>query len=101
MTVPPPVTGPDTVCRRVRIEGRVQMVGFRAFAMAEARRRGLAGWVRNCPDGSVELLAQGEKAVVSEFLELMGRGPAAARVDRMAVVDLAVSDQLGPFSFAG
>ncbi|HUY54777.1 MAG TPA: acylphosphatase [Candidatus Nanopelagicaceae bacterium] len=89
------------LCRRARIVGRVQMVGFRAFAVAEGRRRGLAGWVRNCDDGSVELLAQGPEAAVGEFLQVMGRGPAAARVDHMEVEDAATSDRMAPFRADG
>jgi len=77
------------------------MVGFRAFAVAEGRRRGLAGWVRNCDDGSVELLAQGPEAAVGEFLQVMGRGPAAARVDHMEVEDAATSDRMAPFRADG
>ncbi|EQD27674.1 Acylphosphatase domain protein [mine drainage metagenome] len=76
-------------------------VGFRAFAVAEGRRLGLAGWVRNCEDGSVELLAQGPAPAVGEFLRVIGRGPAAARVDQLEVDDVATSDRLSPFTAAG
>ncbi len=74
------------------------MVGFRAFAVAEARRRGLSGWVRNCQDGTVELLAQGPATAVSDFLDILRHGPAAARVDAVQVADAAMPGDLGPFS---
>lgn len=77
------------------------MVGFRAFAVAEGRRRGLSGWVRNCEDGTVELLAQGPAPAVRDFLGTLRRGPAAARVDSLQVADAAMSGELGPFAAVG
>lgn len=65
---------------RLRVTGRVQGVGYRYSACQEARRLGLAGWARNCPDGSVELWAQGESEALSTFAAWCGRGPAFARV---------------------
>jgi acylphosphatase len=65
---------------RATVRGRVQGVGFRAFAAREARRRGLGGWVRNELDGSVSVLAQGEDAAVDAFLAWLRQGPPSARV---------------------
>jgi acylphosphatase len=70
-----------TICRRLRIGGRVQGVGYRDWAMREARSLGLSGWVRNRRDGSVEALVSGEAGAVETFVEACGRGPPAARVD--------------------
>lgn len=64
----------------VRIRGRVQGVGFRAWLVREAGRRGVAGWVRNRRDGSVEALLVGPEPVVRALLEACRRGPPAARV---------------------
>jgi acylphosphatase len=69
------------VIARVAVRGRVQGVGFRWFAREHARRLGLAGWVRNCADGSVEAAAAGSDAAVEEFLAVLRRGPDGARVD--------------------
>jgi len=69
---------------RLVIEGRVQGVGFRAWMVREARRLGLAGWVRNMPDGSVEAVIAGPEPAVQALLTACRRGPAAARVDRIA-----------------
>lgn len=65
------------------VRGRVQGVFFRASAQREARRLGVAGWVKNLPDGSVEILAEGEDEPLREFLAWMQRGPSSARVDRV------------------
>jgi acylphosphatase len=70
---------------RIRIEGAVQGVGFRAFAVAHARQLALDGWVRNRSDGSVEALVSGETKQVERFVEACMRGPEGARV---AHVDL-------------
>jgi acylphosphatase len=61
----------------------VQGVGFRHSLHAEASARGLAGWVRNRRDGSVEALLQGEAAAVAAVIEWARRGPPAGRVDRL------------------
>lgn len=65
---------------RIRIRGRVQGVGFRWFARVHARRLGLAGWVANCPDGSVEVAASGDQARLEEYKRVLKRGPDGADV---------------------
>ncbi|MFN3689832.1 MAG: acylphosphatase [Fimbriimonadales bacterium] len=67
----------------VRVYGVVQGGGFRAFALSEAHQLGLIGYVRNCADGSVEAVAEGEEAMLEIFLESLRRGPLGARVDRV------------------
>jgi len=73
----------ETRCTRVVIHGRVQGVAFRATTCREASRRGLRGWVRNLPDGSVEALFEGEPADVEALVRWCRTGPAWARVDRV------------------
>lgn len=68
------------VARRVRITGRVQGVGFRAWTAGEARRRGLDGWVRNEAEGAVTAVLAGEEAEVAAMLAALHRGPPAAAV---------------------
>ncbi len=70
----------------VRVEGRVQGVGYRAFVDIRARELGLAGWVRNQQDGSVEAVLQGSPATVEAMLALCRTGPPAARVDRVEIL---------------
>ena len=65
---------------RVRIEGRVQGVWFRAWTVGEARARGLRGWVRNRLDGSVEAVFAGPEGAVEEMIAACRRGSPASRV---------------------
>jgi acylphosphatase len=65
---------------RLRIVGRVQGVGFRDFVRREANRLGLAGWVRNIADGSVEVEAEGPRARLAALVDAARRGPASSRV---------------------
>jgi acylphosphatase len=69
---------------RVVISGRVQGVWFRAWTTEQAEKRGLAGWVRNRLDGSVEALFSGPAAAVDAMIEACRQGPPAARVDHIA-----------------
>jgi acylphosphatase len=64
----------------LRIEGRVQGVGYRWWAVQTARRLRLAGWVRNRADGSVEILAIGETDAIGQLADVCGGGPAGAAV---------------------
>ena len=76
--------------RHFRISGRVQGVGFRYAACAEAQRLGVTGWVRNLPNGDVEALACGAADRVQAFEEWLWRGPRAAQVTDVVVVDAPV-----------
>ena len=71
----------DQMAVRVRIMGRVQGVWFRGWTVDQARRLGLAGWVRNRHAGSVEALFVGAADRVDAMLALCREGPPAARVD--------------------
>lgn len=83
--------------RRVRVvvRGRVQGVGFRVATQREAERRGLAGWVRNRPSGTVECEAEGPAAAVEELVDWLGRGPVASRVEGVDVAEAALSGEAG------
>lgn len=70
---------------RVVISGRVQGVGFRYSTAREARRRGLAGWVRNCCDGSVEAEFDGPRNILEDMLAWCRSGPTFARVQNVSV----------------
>lgn len=69
------------VIRRVTVRGRVQGVGYRAFTEHEAKRRKLAGWVRNRRDGTVEAVFSGPDHVVREMIEVCRKGPIGSLVD--------------------
>jgi acylphosphatase len=82
---------------RVRVEGRVQGVWFRASTRAEAERLGVSGWVRNRGDGAVEAFAQGEDAAVDALLAWCRVGPPAAEVTRCVVEEAPPDDGLDEF----
>jgi acylphosphatase len=69
------------VARRLLIGGRVQGVGFRHFAFEAATLEGVAGWVRNLPDGRVEAYVEGEGDAVTRVERALRRGPRGARID--------------------
>jgi acylphosphatase len=72
---------------RVRVSGRVQGVGFRVHTAERARSLGVAGSVRNLPDGTVEAAFEGEEAAVEALVGWCRRGPAGARIDAVEVDD--------------
>lgn len=72
----------------VRVTGRVQGVGYRAWAVRTAHSLNLSGFVRNRHDRSVEIVAEGEDANVSAFLQLCHKGPLWGRVDNVTPVSI-------------
>jgi len=73
------------LAHRLRIYGRVQGVGFRAFVFREARLLEIDGWVRNRTDGSVETLVWGDKTTIDALRVRVNEGPQWGRVDRVDV----------------
>jgi acylphosphatase len=86
------------VARRYVISGRVQGVGFRYFAADAAEREGLHGWVRNLPDGRVEITAEGDAEAVERFERQIHHGPRGARVEAVEVDHIAPPGHFGGFS---
>ncbi len=76
-----------SVRKRVVVKGRVQGVFFRDTTRREASTRGVAGWVRNRPDGAVEAVFEGEPEAVERMVELCGRGPGRADVYDVETTD--------------
>jgi len=76
------------------VYGRVQLVMFRDFVTRNARVRGIVGTVKNNPDGSVSVIAEGEGNKLKELLDIVRKGPALAHVDN---VTEKWSDPLGGF----
>ena len=89
------------VARRYLVRGRVQGVGFRWYVEREAHTLGIAGWVRNNHDGSVEVLAQGNRDQLSGLHSRLREGPRAARVDTVEVTDAAAQAGLSSFRIEG
>lgn len=77
----------DSSAVRVVIRGRVQGVGYRAWAVRQAEARNLAGWVRNRQDGGVEALFCGPRDTVEAMVEACRRGPAGAWVELIERAD--------------
>jgi acylphosphatase len=71
--------------RHVKVHGRVQGVFFRDSTRREAERAGVAGWVRNCSDGTVEAVFEGDEEAVRRMVDWVREGPGRADVDRVDV----------------
>ncbi len=76
------------VGRHVQVSGRVQGVFFRSWTQQQANELGVAGWVRNCPDGSVEVHLAGEEEAVDQLVARLRYGPPSAVVNRVDVIEL-------------
>lgn len=87
---------PEKASLKAWVLGRVQGVGFRYFTERMAEEIGLAGYVMNRSDGSVEVMVEGERGALEEFLRRLRQGPSGARVER-------VEEIWGPYTgqFAG
>ena len=83
------------------ISGRVQGVYYRAFAEQSAKLLGIHGYVRNQPDGTVEVAAEGEKETLEIFLEDLRQGPRHARVEKITITWQASSGQYKDFTIKG
>ena len=80
-----------------RVHGRVQGVFFRQNTLVEAERLGLVGTVQNDPDGTVFVVAEGERPAVEALLEWLHRGPERAAVDRVETTWLAPTNRYAEF----
>jgi len=89
------------LARRYIVRGRVQGVGFRWFVEREAHLLGIAGWVRNNHDGSVEVLAQGTRDQLSGLHSRLREGPRASRVDNVEISDENPVDGVSSFRIEG
>jgi len=90
-----------TQARRFVVRGRVQGVGFRWFVEREAHMLGVAGWVRNNSDGSVEVLAMGTREQLFGFSSKLREGPRAARVDDVEELEARPVEGLKAFRIEG
>lgn len=72
----------------IKISGRVQGVGFRYYTRQIANSLKIKGWVKNCYNGNVECLATADEAIINEFIQILKKGPALAKVDNILVSKL-------------
>jgi acylphosphatase len=87
--------GERTVRRRLVVQGRVQGVWFRESARRRAEELGVAGWVRNTPEGTVEAELEGDAEDVAVLVSWFERGPSQARVDRIEIEERAPVGERG------
>lgn len=81
----------------IKIRGRVQGVGFRYFAERRASELNVVGFVRNLPEGEVEVLAQADSVVLESFCLSLREGPSFARVEDLRIEDVPVDPDLRDF----
>ena len=82
----------------VVVRGRVQGVGFRWFVREQGRRLGVRGWVRNRPDGGVEVSADGDQATLDRFRARLREGPPGAVVINLEELDFTMEQLPNPFT---
>ena len=78
--------------RHVSVTGRVQGVFFRAWSKRQADELRVTGWVRNCPDGRVDLHIEGDQSAVDQLIERLYRGPPSARVEDIHLWEVELFD---------
>jgi acylphosphatase len=85
------------VARKFLIRGEVQGVGYRFFAQRAAARHQVSGHIRNCPDGTVEAVAEGSASDVEEFKKDLVTGPQWSRVEQVEEISLEVTGLYASF----
>ena len=83
---------------RIIVTGKVQGVFFRAHAQDSAVKTGIKGWIRNLENGSVEIVAQGERENMEKFVNWCRRGPDSARVENVSAAKEHVAEKFTDFS---
>lgn len=92
-------TNPNEIIRvHIWVKGRVQAVGFRSYVEYNALQIGVLGWVRNIDRDTVETVAEGTRAQIDEFIEMVKKGPGASRVDETRMEYEPTTGQLEGFS---
>lgn len=87
--------------KQITVHGRVQGVGFRYYVQHVGNRLGLSGDVRNCPDSTVEIVAEGDASKIADFIKQVEKGPPLSRVQRMDILDIPVKGTYTSFLIEG
>ena len=87
--------------KQIIVHGKVQGVGFRYFVQHVAKKLGLTGSVRNCPDLTVEIIVEGDAAEIERLIEEVREGPPLSWVQRVDVIDIPVSGSYSSFLIEG
>ena len=85
------------ITQHIRVEGRVQGVFFRDYTCRQALTLNLTGWVRNVPDGSVEVLLSGKEEAISAMVKWLHQGSPHSRVDRLHIREAEAENALTTF----
>ena len=83
--------------RYILVHGRVQGVNFRYFAQQNAERLSIQGYVKNRPDGGVEIVAEGDEATLNRFVTILWKCPPAAKVDAVKVEERSFGEEYTSF----
>lgn len=83
--------------KKIILTGRVQGVGFRYFTYSAARENNLNGYVKNLPDGSIEILVDGNETAYCRFLQRVLSGPSLARVIENKIIDSPPGESFNKF----
>jgi acylphosphatase len=86
-----------TVQFEIKITGKVQGVGFRYFVQKRAADFNIAGWVKNLPDGSVAVMAQGDETDMDTFIDHLKTGPSMSRVSKVSLNRMPEPEQFYDF----
>ena len=89
------------LAKHMVVHGRVQGVGFRYFVQHVGTRFGLEGYVRNCEDGTVEIVAEGDARSLTSFIKEVEKGPPMSRVIRVEVHDMPATGHYSSFQIEG
>lgn len=89
------------VVKRFLIYGRVQGVAFRFFTLKEAEKLGVKGYVRNCNDGSVEVVATTDELAIAQLEQWLHKGSPSAKVERVIVSDYSSGETFDRFEIKG
>ncbi|RKX29300.1 MAG: acylphosphatase [Candidatus Zixiibacteriota bacterium] len=87
----------SSVGAELKIEGFVQGVGYRYFCLNRARNLGLKGWVKNNPDSSVSVLAEGDRGAIESLIAELKAGPSSAVINNVTIKWLKISGQFSDF----
>ncbi len=90
-----------SLAKHIVVHGRVQGVGFRYYVQHIGSRLGLTGNVRNCDDGTVEIIAEGNPKRLLDFIQEVRKGPPLARVQRVDVNDIPAEGNFSTFQIEG
>jgi acylphosphatase len=83
---------------RVKITGKVQGIGYRNWAVAEANIRNIGGVIMNCSDGTVEVILEGTHNMVDQMMDRLREGPPLSKVETVEVISEKEVDKVGNFS---